>query len=87
MSFKECPHCGVLIDERFRYCECGFDWDYGRRTAECDDRARWKRVRESRGYRDLAALFWVGLILIALQIVVGGGWFFVLWLGKILRAS
>ncbi len=23
---KRCPICGLLVDERFRYCDCGYDW-------------------------------------------------------------
>ncbi len=24
---KYCPRCGLIVDERFRYCEdCGYDW-------------------------------------------------------------
>ncbi|GMU80374.1 MAG: hypothetical protein IT450_17230 [Phycisphaerales bacterium] len=26
MGVKTCPECGLLIDERFRFCECGYDW-------------------------------------------------------------
>lgn len=23
---KRCPQCGLLVDERHRYCGCGYDW-------------------------------------------------------------
>ena len=27
MSMKDCPNCGLIVDERHRYCaSCGFDW-------------------------------------------------------------